>query len=341
MKPEPLLTVKDLKVHFPIQGGIFLRRQGTVYAVNGVNFSLPPGQTLGLVGESGCGKTTVGRAILNLIEATSGEINFMGQNIHSLTTPKLRQLRREMQIVFQDPFESLNPRHSVRDILLEPFIIHNVGDDASREKSVKELAERVGLGASALNRFPHEFSGGQRQRIGIARAIALKPKFIVCDEPVSALDVSIQSQIINLLIELQREMGLAYLFIAHDLAVVKHVSDVVAVMYLGKIVEIAGAQQLYKNPRHPYTQALLSAIPSTDPEADLTKKQILKGEPASPSSLPRGCAFYSRCPIGSEECLQKVPELLDLLPEENNSSQSGVALDAHQVACFKVPVRKT
>jgi ABC-type oligopeptide transport system ATPase subunit len=250
-----LLDVDGLKVHFPIHGGVFYRRIATVFAVDGVSFSIAPGETLGLVGESGCGKSTIGRALLRLYEPTSGSIHFDGSDITSLSGGALRGLRADMQMIFQDPFESLNPRHAIGDILGEPFVIHGLGSSDERQRWVLQLLDRVGMPADSINKFPHEFSGGQRQRIGIARAIALRPKLIVCDEPVSALDVSIQSQILNLLLELQQEMGMAYLFIAHDLSVIKHVSDTIAVMYLGRIVEIADRESLYRNPLHPYTDS--------------------------------------------------------------------------------------
>ena len=252
-------------MHFPIRGGVLRRKVGAVYAVDGVSLTVENGQTLGLVGESGCGKTTVGRCILRLLKPTDGKVVFQGKDLLTADGSAMRKSRRQLQMIFQDPFESLNARHTVGDILAEPFLIHGMGDSRQRRQAVGELLERVGLADDASNRFPHEFSGGQRQRIGIARSIALKPKLVVCDEPVSALDVSIQSQILNLLLELQREMGLSYLFIAHDLAVVKHVSDRIAVMYLGRIVEYATAETLYESPLHPYTQALIAAIPDPDP----------------------------------------------------------------------------
>ncbi len=307
---EHLLKVTDLKMHFPIYGGILHRKVGTVYAVDGVSLSVDSGQTVGLVGESGCGKTTVGRTIIRLYKPTGGELYFNGTNIANAGTAAMKHIRRDLQMIFQDPFESLNSRHTIARILEEPFVIHGIGTASERLKSVERLMDRVGLTKRALERFPHEFSGGQRQRIGIARAIALKPKMVICDEPVSALDVSIQSQILNLLLELQAEMGLSYLFIAHDLAVVKHLSDFIAVMYLGKIVEYADAEILYQNPRHPYSRALISAIPVPDPGRRNNKRQILKGDVPSPVNPPRGCRFNTRCPHAEAVCMEKEPALL-------------------------------
>ncbi|MEZ4742988.1 MAG: ATP-binding cassette domain-containing protein [Bdellovibrionota bacterium] len=303
-----LLEVKDLKMHFPIYGGILRRRIGTIHAVNGVSFNIMPGETVGLVGESGCGKTTVGRTIARLYRATEGEVTFDGIDLFNYPKKQMKLIRRDLQIVFQDPFESLNSRHTVATILEEPFIIHNLGTPSERKREVKLLLERVGLSVNALNKFPHEFSGGQRQRIGIARAIALKPKLIICDEPVSALDVAIQSQIINLLLELQKEMSLAFLFIAHDLSVVRHVSDRIAVMYLGKIVEFMDAEVIYQEPKHPYTRALLSAIPLPDPNRKVSP-QLLEGDVPSPIRLPRGCGFHPRCPYAQDICRRQAPEL--------------------------------
>ena len=305
---EPLLRVRGLTKHFPVRGGIFLRTTGRVHAVDEMSFDLDVGETLGLVGESGCGKSTVGKTLLRLYEPTSGSVFFEGRDIAGLGRRELRSLRRDIQIILQDPFESLNARHTVGKILEEPFIIHRLGTPTERRQRVAELLERVGLNAAAANRFPHEFSGGQRQRIGIARAIALKPKLIVCDEAVSALDVSIQSQIINLLLDLQREMHLALIFIAHDLAVVKHVSDRIAVMYLGEVVETADAREIYASPRHPYTQALISAIPQPDPTAE-RDHIVLAGDVPSPIDPPSGCRFHTRCRHAREDCGQRKPEL--------------------------------
>jgi oligopeptide/dipeptide ABC transporter ATP-binding protein len=280
-------------MHFPVRGGVIPRQVGAVKAVDGVSLHIGPGETLGLVGESGCGKSTLGKAVVRLLKPTSGSIGFNGTDITRMSQRALRPLRRDFQMIFQDPVESLDPRMSVRSIIEEPLLIHRIGSRSDRVRMVNELLDRVGLPSSAAERYPFEFSGGQRQRIGIARALALKPKLIVCDEPVSALDVSIQSQILNLLVELQRELGLSYLFIAHDLSVVKHVSDRVAVMYLGKIVELAPSESIYRDPRHAYTKALLSAIPSTDPSAS-RERILLEGEIPSPIDPPRGSAFGHR-----------------------------------------------
>jgi peptide/nickel transport system ATP-binding protein len=302
----PLLEVRNLRKYFPVRAGVLLRKIGDVHAVDDVSFKVERGQTLGLVGESGCGKTTVGRTLLNLVPKSAGQVLFEGRDLSELNATEWRPMRRQMQIVFQDPMESLNARHTVGRILEEPFIIHGLGDAAFRRVWVAELLERVGLPASAADRFPHEFSGGQRQRIGIARAIALKPKFIVCDEAVSALDVSIRAQIVNLLLELQREMALALLFIAHDLAVVRHVSDEVAVMYLGSIVEQAPAAEIYVRPAHPYTRALISAIPVPDPRRK-RERIVLQGDVPSPINPPSGCRFHTRCPFATEICKTTPP----------------------------------
>ncbi|MDJ0856688.1 MAG: ATP-binding cassette domain-containing protein [Desulfobacterales bacterium] len=305
---DQLLEVEDLRMYFPVRGGVLRRRVAQVYAVDGVSFAIGAGRTLGLVGESGCGKTTVGRCVLRLYAPTAGRVRFQGVNLLQMRRDALRLARRDMQMIFQDPFDSLNARHTVQEILEEPLIIHRIGDAAERGRRVHRLLERVGLPRSALLRFPHEFSGGQRQRIGIARAVALEPRLIVCDEPVSALDVSIQSQILNLLLELQQQMGLSYLFIAHDLAVVKHISDHIAVMYLGRIVEYTDADTLYRTPRHPYTRALIAAIPVPDP-AVRGVGDVLPGDVPSPLNPPSGCHFRTRCPHAIERCRTEDPRL--------------------------------
>lgn len=314
---EPLLKVRNLKVHFPVTRGFILQRQvGVVKAVDGINFDIMPGETLGLVGESGSGKTTAGRTILQLIRATSGEVILDGQDMGKLSGKKLRQMRRRLGIVFQDPVGSLNPRMNAGNIVGEPIKIHGLHTSRQdfRDK-VAELLETVGLSAAMASRFPHEFSGGQRQRLGVARALAAHPSLIVLDEPVSALDVSIQAQIINLLQDLQEKFNLAYLFIAHDLSVVRHIGHRVAVMYLGKIVEIATKEELYENPSHPYTQALLSAVPIADPIRDRQRQRtVLVGDIPSPMNPPPGCVFSTRCPIAIEECSTYVPELRDTSP---------------------------
>ena len=311
----PLLEVRDLTKHFPVRAGVLMRQVGFVHAVDGVSLRLERGETLGLVGESGCGKSTVGKTLLRLHEPTSGSIFFEGRDIRSLGRSEMRALRRDVQIVFQDPLESLNTRHSVGRILEEPFAIHRLGTAAERRRWVAELLERVGLPAEAAQRYPHEFSGGQRQRIGIARAIALRPKLLVCDEAVSALDVSIQSQVLNLLLDLQQEMNLALIFIAHDLSVVKHMSDRVAVMYLGQIVEHASAETIYANPKHPYTRALLSAIPVPNPvdrERRRASRVVLSGDVPSPIDPPSGCRFHPRCAYARAECATRAPTLDDV-----------------------------
>jgi oligopeptide/dipeptide ABC transporter ATP-binding protein len=317
---ENLLSVDDLKVHFPIKKGLLSKTVGYVYAVDGVSFALKKGQTLGLVGESGCGKTTTGLAILKLIESTDGKIIFRENDISQLTKQQLRTLKREMQIIFQDPYSSLNPRMTVNQILNDPMQIHGVFPGSERKERIAYLLEKVGLTPEQGRRYPHEFSGGQRQRIGIARALALNPLLIIGDEPVSALDVSIQAQIINLLIDLQGEFDLSYIIIAHDLAVVEHICDHIAVMYLGKIVEMASYKDLYTHAKHPYTQALLSAIPVPDPKTS-KQRMILKGDVPSPINPPPGCYFHPRCPHRMEICDKDEPVIKDIR-------------DDHCVACY-------
>ncbi|MGL6279619.1 MAG: ABC transporter ATP-binding protein [Gaiella sp.] len=326
-----LVEVDDLRVWFPIKSGILLDRHvGDVKAVDGVSFQIGRGETLGLVGESGCGKSTVGRALLRLYRPTGGRIVFDGRDVTTLSDAQMQPLRRRMQMVFQDPYASLNPRHSVGKMVAEPLRVHGAASGRETEIRVREILEVVGLPADAAKRYPHEFSGGQRQRIGLARALALNPELVVCDEPVSALDVSIQAQIVNLMEELQAELGLTYLFIAHDLAVVRHISDRIAVMYLGKIVEVAGADDLYETPLHPYTIALLSAIPIPDPEVERTRQVIrITGDLPSPANPPSGCRFHTRCPfVRPERCADEEPELR--------------LVEGHHVAChFAEEIRAT
>jgi oligopeptide/dipeptide ABC transporter ATP-binding protein len=318
---EYLLETRNLKMHFPIKAGVLKRTIGHVKAVDGVDLQIRRGETLGLVGESGCGKSTLARLILRLLEATEGEVLFEGENILNYDRKRMLGVRRNMQVVFQDPYASLNPRMTVGNIVGEPLKTHRVEGD--RKRRVQELLEVVGLNPEHYNRYPHEFSGGQRQRIGVARAIALNPRLIICDEPVSALDVSIQAQVINLLQDLQKDFDLTYVFIAHDLSVVKHISDRVAVMYLGKIVEIANREQLYGEPRHPYTTSLLSAIPVPDPEKERERRRIvLAGDVPSPANPPQGCSFHTRCPRAQQYCVENEP---DLIPQEENT---------HRSACF-------
>jgi len=318
-----LLEVENLFKTFPIHGGILNREVASVKAVSGVSFKLKKGETLGLVGESGCGKSTLGRCLIRLLDSTSGTIKFNGKDITHIEGDELREIRKKIQIIFQDPYASLNPRMTIGAILEEPLIIHNLfPNDQDRKARVLELASLVGLRPEALNRYPHEFSGGQRQRVGIARALAVNPELIVCDEPVSALDVSIQAQVLNLLMELQKKLGLTYIFIAHDLKVVEHVSTSVAVMYLGKIVEMSEAEELYTHPKHPYTRALLSAIPVPDPRAK-EERIILVGDVPSPINPPTGCHFHPRCPMAIEDCKKIIPPLEEKRPD-------------HVAACIRV-----
>jgi oligopeptide/dipeptide ABC transporter ATP-binding protein len=324
-RPAPLLEVRDLTKHFPIRRGVFGRETGQVRAVDGVSFDVAAGETLALVGESGCGKSTTGRAILRLIEPTSGTVRYDGEDVLAMGASELRALRRQMQIVFQDPFSSLNPRMSIGAIVREGLTIHRLAEGAAADARVRQLLEEVGLRPEYASRYPHEFSGGQRQRVGIARALSVEPKFIVCDEPVSALDVSVQAQVVNLLQDLQRDRGLAYLFIAHDLSVVEHIADRVAVMYLGHIVELAPVKELYENPIMPYTQALLSAVPAPDPGVK-RERILLAGDVPSPANPPSGCVFHPRCqhPARDAACAAIVPPLEQKTP-------------GHWAACIKQP----
>ncbi|MCM3117657.1 dipeptide ABC transporter ATP-binding protein [Neobacillus sp. MER 74] len=317
---DTLLEVKNLRKHFPIKGGIIGKQVGSVKAVDGVSFHIKKGETLGLVGESGCGKSTTGRLLMRLLEPTDGEIYFEDQDITRLSRKEMKSLRKEMQMIFQDPFASLNPRHTVERILSEPLIVQGIGSAEERKRKVREMLEVVGLSSYHAKRYPHQFSGGQRQRIGIARALMTRPKLIVADEPVSALDVSIQSQVLNLLQELQKEFDLTYLFIAHDLGVVRHISDRVGVMYLGHLVELTESECLYESPLHPYTKALLSAVPIADPKAVRNEKEILTGDIPSPSNPPKGCPFHTRCPKAMDVCQSQSPKLQEVEP-------------SHYVAC--------
>ena len=314
----PLLSVQHLCKEFPVESGVFGKRfsKRAVHAVNDVSFDIYAGETFGLVGESGCGKSTTGRCIMHLTRPTSGTVLFEGKDVSKMSKKELKEMRRNMQFIFQDPYASLNPRMTIGEIVSEPLVIHNVMPDAKeREEYVRGLLDVVGLNPEHINRYPHEFSGGQRQRIGIARAFALRPKLIICDEPVSALDVSIQAQVLNLLNDLQKEYGTAYLFIAHDLSVVQHISDNIGVMYLGNMMEYADWKDLYDRPHHPYTQSLLSAVPVPDPDIQATRKRIvLAGDPPSPIDAPSGCCFHTRCPMACEKCSQERPEFREVEP---------------------------
>ncbi|GIN40437.1 dipeptide/oligopeptide/nickel ABC transporter ATP-binding protein [Bacillus obstructivus] len=310
---EPLLKVEHLKKNFPIRGGVFSKQIGAVKAVDDISFTIHKGETLGLVGESGCGKSTTGRMLLRLLEPSEGKIIFEGNDITKLSNRELRKIRGKMQMIFQDPYASLNPRHTIERILEEPLLVHGVKDKEARQKKVRELLEIVGLNSYHATRYPHQFSGGQRQRIGIARALSLNPKLIIADEPVSALDVSIQAQVLNLMKDLQKNFDLTYLFIAHDLGVVRHISDRVGVMYLGRMVELAESEEVYQNPKHPYTQALLSAVPIAD--VDYKKERIvLQGDVPSPANPPSGCTFHTRCPLAFEKCAVERPLFKEVEP---------------------------
>ena len=337
---EPLLRVDNLVKHFPITKGFFAREVGRVRAVDGVSFSVDAGETLALVGESGCGKSTTGRLVLRLIELTDGSIELDGEAVHKLDARRLRALRRKMQIIFQDPFGSLNPRLTVHDLLGEPLALHGLATGGALDARVRELLRLVGLAPYHADRYPHEFSGGQRQRIGIARALATEPRLLICDEAVSALDVSIQAQVVNLLMDLQERLGLAYVFIAHDLAVVKHLSHQVAVMYLGRLVEKAPTRQLFAMPRHPYTQALLDAVPRPDPHWG-GRERVLDGDVPSPLNPPSGCTFHPRCPFAIDRCRQEMPTLRRLPEGGEVACHRAEEIAGASLAASKAPVATT
>lgn len=328
MSATPLLQVEDLHKHYPVRGGVFGRTVGSVRAVAGVSFAVMPGQTLGLVGESGCGKSTLGRTLMRLEEPTSGRVLFEGRDLAQARGAELFRLRREVQMIFQDPYSSINPRMTVGEIVREPLVVHGIGSKAEQVERVRSLLETVGLRGDMSARYPNEFSGGQRQRIGVARALALDPKLVIADEPVSALDVSVQSQVLNLMVRLQRERGLTYIFISHDLSVVEHVSDVVAIMYLGRIVEHGPVDRIFGRPAHPYTRALMQAIPSADPR-QRRKTVPLQGETPSPMAVPSGCVFSGRCPHATEACRQTAPVL------EPAGVQDADPARVHRVACIR------
>ncbi len=329
--PPPLLEVRDLRKHYPVRGGLFATQQATVKAVDGVSLRVRPGETLGLVGESGCGKSTLGRTIPRLEDPTAGEVYFAGRNLAEARGRELFALRRQIQIIFQDPYASLNPRMTVGEIVREPLAVHRRGRRADQQRRVAELLELVGLSADVSDRYPHEFSGGQRQRVGIARALTLEPKLIIADEPVSALDVSVQSQVLNLLVELQERLGLTYLFISHDLSVVEYLSDTIAVMYLGKIMEIGPARAVFEAPAHPYPRALIEAIPEPDPRRRVRHAPV-RGETPSPINPPSGCVFHTRCPYAVEACRGVVPPLEAVDPARRGQADAD---DLHRAACIR------